>query len=625
MTIGTYQRPITGVALIILFEKNLPDIDIFICTADPVKEPAVSVVNTVLSAMAFDYPVEKLACYLSDDGGSPLTFYALLEASSFAKSWLPFCNKYFIEQRCPEKFFLENIRNAHNVPISEFKKLKKLYEEMKDRINRTVEMGAVPDVIQKKHNGFKEWTSTIFTSRNHPSVVQIVLENGKDLDDEGGNLPSLIYVSREKRPGHPHHYKAGALNVLIRISAVMSNAPFILTLDCDMYANNTQALRQAMCFFLDPISGHQFAYVQFPQTFHGITKNDLYANDLKRIYQVHNKGMDGVGGPIYAGTGCIHRRDVLCGRDSSELIRMNIEATEKTSPPNMLKVVSFANCTWEENTEWGKKIGMIYGCAVEDVLTGFTIHSRGWKSAYCNPKRKAFLGCAPVNLNDTLTQHKRWSAGLLELFVSKFCPYVHGIQHTRIAHRMGYSRYSFWALLPFPTFCYALLPGLCLINGLSLFPKVSDTWFPLFAFLLIGAYSHSMIELMWVGASFKKVGFEVTSKVVDMEAIQRYEAEIFEFGVASALFVPPTTLAVINLITLLGGIVHIMREGYSFLDNMFVQLFLSSFVVAHGYAIFEAMLLRKDNGRMPNSITVTSITIAVLLCSFTLTHLVFSI
>lgn len=66
----------------------------------------------------------------------------------------------------------------------------------------------------------------------------------------------------------------------------MSNAPFILTLDCDMHTNNCEALRQAMCFFLDPKTGHQFAYVQFPQTFHGITKNDLYANILKTIFQV---------------------------------------------------------------------------------------------------------------------------------------------------------------------------------------------------------------------------------------------------------------------------------------------------------------------------------------------------
>jgi len=72
----------------------------------------------------------------------------------------------------------------------------------------------------------------------------------------------------------------------LRVSGVMSNAPFILTLDCDMYTNNSEALRQAMCFFLEPKTGHEFGYVQFPQTFHGITKNDLYANNLKTLLEV---------------------------------------------------------------------------------------------------------------------------------------------------------------------------------------------------------------------------------------------------------------------------------------------------------------------------------------------------
>ncbi|KAI7989979.1 Cellulose synthase-like protein E1 [Camellia lanceoleosa] len=48
------------------------------------------VINIVLSVMAYDYPPEKLSVYFSDDGGSELMFYALLEASRFAKYWLPF-------------------------------------------------------------------------------------------------------------------------------------------------------------------------------------------------------------------------------------------------------------------------------------------------------------------------------------------------------------------------------------------------------------------------------------------------------------------------------------------------------------------------------------------------------
>lgn len=28
-------------------------------------------------------------------------------------------------------------------------------------------------------------------------------------------MPLLVYVAREKRPGHPHHFKGGALNTLV--------------------------------------------------------------------------------------------------------------------------------------------------------------------------------------------------------------------------------------------------------------------------------------------------------------------------------------------------------------------------------------------------------------------------
>ncbi|KAJ6751824.1 hypothetical protein OIU85_002259 [Salix viminalis] len=65
---------------------SCPRVDVFVCTADPTIEPPIMVISTVLSAMAYDYPPEKLAIYLSDDAGSDLTFYALLEASIVCKT-----------------------------------------------------------------------------------------------------------------------------------------------------------------------------------------------------------------------------------------------------------------------------------------------------------------------------------------------------------------------------------------------------------------------------------------------------------------------------------------------------------------------------------------------------------
>ncbi|GLJ36003.1 hypothetical protein SUGI_0722120 [Cryptomeria japonica] len=615
------------------FERELPPIDVFICTADHVKEPPLDVSNTVLSTLAFNYPVEKLTCYVSDDGGSPLTFYALLEASRFAKIWVPFCHKYSIQQRCPNAYFSEYYVNENdNFPfITEWENVKKLYEEMKCRINSTVERRTVPEHKCKEHDGFKEWKPEM-TSRNHPAIVQVLLERGKDTN-------------------------AGALNVLIRVSALMSNAPFILTLDCDMYANNCEALREAMCFFMESGTGHEFAYVQFPQRFHGITKNDLYANYLRNIFEIFNKGMDGIEGTSYVGTGCVLRRDVLCGSERQhsssnlmkELISSSISSMKKAFPSMILEEAKeLAKCGYEENTHWGKKVGMLYDCAVEDVLTGLCIHCRGWKSVYCCPKRDAFVGCVPVNLNDTLIQNKRWATGLLEIFASKYCPLTYGIHHTKLAQNMCYSYYFLWAPSSLPLICYGLVPALCMVTGLSVFPQISDPWVLLFLFLPVCAYAHSALEFIYVGGGslkswwndqrmwmikgvssylfgliqvvwkllgISKVGFEVTSKVFDSQAAKRYEAEIFEFGVSSALFIPFSIIALINLLSLMGGIAGVMREGYSAIASMFVQVMMSSFIVINSYPIYEGMFVRKDKGRMPASITVFSTLAAALACS----------
>jgi 1,4-beta-D-xylan synthase len=48
-------------------------------------------------------------------------------------------------------------------------------------------------------------------------------------------LPMLVYISREKLPGYDHQKKAGAMNVQLRVSALMSNAPFVINFDGDHY------------------------------------------------------------------------------------------------------------------------------------------------------------------------------------------------------------------------------------------------------------------------------------------------------------------------------------------------------------------------------------------------------
>lgn len=79
--------------------------DVLVTTADWKLEPSVMVANTVLSLLAVDYPAGKLTCYISDDGGSPVLLYALVEASNFARIWVPFCKKYNVQVRAPFRYF----------------------------------------------------------------------------------------------------------------------------------------------------------------------------------------------------------------------------------------------------------------------------------------------------------------------------------------------------------------------------------------------------------------------------------------------------------------------------------------------------------------------------------------
>ncbi|PNX81760.1 cellulose synthase A catalytic subunit 4, partial [Trifolium pratense] len=89
--------------------NQLSPVDVFVSSVDPLKEPPIITANTVLSILSVDYPVDKVTCYVSDDGASMLLFDCLAETSEFARRWVPFCKKYSIEPRAPEYYFNEKI------------------------------------------------------------------------------------------------------------------------------------------------------------------------------------------------------------------------------------------------------------------------------------------------------------------------------------------------------------------------------------------------------------------------------------------------------------------------------------------------------------------------------------
>ncbi|KAL2543799.1 Cellulose synthase-like protein G3 [Forsythia ovata] len=625
-----------------LDRKDFPAVDIFICTADPYKEPPINVVNTALSVLAYDFPTEKLSVYVSDDGGSELTLFAFMEAAEFARIWLPFCRENNIIERCPDAYFSSNYaQNPKTLQI------KMKYDDMKTRVESVVEKGKVSDAYISNENQLQVlsqyWTQD-FTRQNHPSIIQVLLDTNKDKDITGYSMSNLVYVSREKSKATPHNFKAGALNALLRVSSIMTNAPIVLTLDCDMYSNDPLTIQRVLCYISDGSIRPNLGYIQIPQRYHGLNKTDVYASEHKRLFQINPLGLDGLDGPNYVGTGCFFCRRSFFGGPSSPVepeipeLGPNYIVNKPIMDQEILdQAHHVCRCNYENLTNWGSKIGFRYGSLVEDYYTGYRLQCEGWKSIFCDPNRPAFLGDVPISLIDVLNQNKRWSVGLLEVAFSKYSPLTFGIQAMGILMGLAYAHYAFWPIWGVPITVYAFLPSLTLLNGIPIFPKVSDPWFLAYTFLFLGAYIQDFLDFILAKGTFLRWwsdqriwlirglsaflfgsieyiakhlgmathGFNVTSKVMDDEQSKRYDQGIIEFGVESPMFLPLAMAAILNLMAFFfGGIVQIFKERN--LDGFFVQLFIAGFGVLNCLPIYEAMVLRSDKGRMPTRTTIIS-------------------
>lgn len=646
----TYRVPHKD-RLLLRKKDEFPSVDIFVCTADPTIEPPSLVMSTVLSAMSYNYPPDKLSIYLSDDGGSVITFYALLEASKFAKHWIPFCNKFGVEPRSPSAYFSQSLAPRDSNFARELSVIKKLYEEMKNRIDVAIQNGTIPQEIRDQHKGFSEWSLSKVSKYDHQSIVQILIDgrDPKAVDDDGHKLPTLVYLAREKRPNFPHNFKAGAMNALIRVSSEISNGAIILNSDCDMYSNDPDAILEALCFFMDEKQGHKISYVQHPQCYTNNSKNDIYSSISNTINKIELSGIDGFDGALYCGTGCFHRRVSLCGHKYFPSYKEELDATNERSDANvhLLEERSkiLASCSFEDGTQWGKEMGLVYGCPVEDIVTGLIIQCKGWKPIYYNPKKTAFLGVGPITLEQGLVQYKRWCEGLFQIFVSKYCPFIYGHGKIKLGAQMGYCVYLLWAPNSFPTLYYILVPSLCLLPGLPLFPEASSLWFLPFAYVFISRIGGSLVEALVCGDTFKgwwnsqrmwlirritafffaffdtisrQLGFSettfiITSKVADDDVSKMYEKELFDFGSSSIMFTTIATLALVNLFSLIGFITKMITRN-EFVGSLLAQCVLCWVVVMINLPVYEGLFFRSDKGRFPFSVVISSFVISSIAC-----------
>ncbi|KAM1784163.1 hypothetical protein ACFX11_042407 [Malus domestica] len=747
-------------------KSDLPGIDIFVSTADPDKEPPLVTANTILSILATDYPVEKLACYVSDDGGALLTFEAMAEAASFANVWAPFCRKHAIEPRNPESYFSLKRDPYKNKVLPDFvkdrRRVKREYDEFKVRIN------GLPESIRRRSDAYHareeikamklqrenredepvegvkipkatwmadgtHWPGTWLTASpehskgDHAGIIQVMLKPPSDeplygadddarlinLTDVDIRLPMLVYVSREKRPGYDHNKKAGAMNALVRASAIMSNGPFILNLDCDHYIYNSQAMREGMCFMMDR-GGDRLCYVQFPQRFEGIDPSDRYANHNTVFFDVNMRALDGLQGPVYVGTGCLFRRVALYGFDpprskdthpgccsccfsrrrkntseenrslrmgDSDDEEMNLSllpkrfgnstflidsipvaefqgrpladhpAVKNGRPPGALTIprelldastvaeaISVISCWYEDKTEWGERVGWIYGSVTEDVVTGYRMHNRGWKSVYCVTKRDAFRGSAPINLTDRLHQVLRWATGSVEIFFSRNNALL-ASSRMKFLQRIAYLNVGIYPFTSIFLIVYCFLPALSLFSGQFIVQNLNVSFLTYLLAITLTLCMLAILEIKWSGIELEEwwrneqfwliggtsahlaavlqgllkviAGIEISFTLTSKSGGDDEDDEFADLYIVkwSSLMIPPITIMMVNLIGIAVGFSRTIYSEIPEWSRLIGGVFFSFWVLAHLYPFAKGLMGRR--GKTPTIVYVWSGLIAI--------------
>ncbi|GER46779.1 cellulose synthase-like protein [Striga asiatica] len=761
-------------------KSDLPGIDVFVSTADPEKEPPLVTANTILSILAADYPVEKLACYVSDDGGALLTFEAMAEAASFANLWVPFCRKHGIEPRNPESYFNLKKDPYKNKVLKDFvkdrRRVKREYDEFKVRIN------GLPESIRRRSDAYhareelramkeqrrqiKEdepieeavkitkatwmadgthWPGTWLSPSadhskgDHAGIIQVMLKppsdeplcgssseepRTMDLTSVDIRLPMLVYVSREKRSGYDHNKKAGAMNALVRASAIMSNGPFILNLDCDHYIYNSQAMREGMCFMMDR-GGDRICYVQFPQRFEGIDPSDRYANRNTVFFDGNMRALDGLQGPVYVGTGCLFRRVALYGFDpprskehSPGFLSMCFSGRQKTRtgpagnsdeenkalrisdddefsfsgnlsiapkmfgnssllidsipvaefggrpladhpsvkngrPPGALTVprdpldaptvaeaISVISSWYEEKTEWGQRVGWIYGSVTEDVVTGYRMHNRGWRSVYCVTKRDAFRGTAPINLTDRLHQVLRWATGSVEIFFSRNNAFL-ASSRMKVLQRVAYLNVGIYPFTSVFLIVYCFLPALSLFSGQFIVQTLNVTFLIYLLTITVTLCALAILEVKWSGIELEEwwrneqfwliggtsahlaavfqgllkivAGVEISFTLTSKSGGEDDDDEFADLYIVkwTSLMIPPIVIIMVNVIAIAVGLSRTIYSVIPQWSRLLGGVFFSFWVLAHLYPFAKGLMGRR--GRTPTIVFVWSGLISIII------------
>lgn len=81
-------------------------------------------------------------------------------------------------------------------------------------------------------------------------INQVLLDSDIDKDTTGHGMPKLVYVSREKSKHVSHNFKAGALNVLVRMEHMITMNSFKKIVNTNKKRKITLAISNIILFLI---------------------------------------------------------------------------------------------------------------------------------------------------------------------------------------------------------------------------------------------------------------------------------------------------------------------------------------------------------------------------------------
>ncbi|KAK9272422.1 hypothetical protein L1049_002795 [Liquidambar formosana] len=257
------------------------------------------------------------------------------------------------------------------------------------------------------------------------------------------------------------------------------------------------------------------------------------------------------------------------------------------------EAISVISCWYEDKTEWGQRVGWIYGSVTEDVVTGYRMHNRGWKSVYCVTKRDAFRGTAPINLTDRLHQVLRWATGSVEIFFSRNNALLASAR-MKVLQRIAYLNVGIYPFTSIFLIVYCFLPALSLFSGQFIVQSLNVTFLTYLLVITVTLCMLAVLEIRWSGIELEEwwrneqfwliggtsahlaavlqgllkviAGIEISFTLTSKSGGDDVDDEFADLYVVkwTSLMIPPITIMMTNLIAIAVGI---SRTIYSVLPQ----------------------------------------------------------